>query len=326
VAGILLSAMGNRLGRQLAATIRTPAGQQADKVGGALFGIVVTLVGAWLITGLLGPIGLPYVSAAIQESAIARVLADHLPSGPLALARIQKLVVPAGIPPMLAELEPSPAPDVPIASDAEVSAAVAAVRRSVVKIVSEGCGRVASGSGFVVSDGAVVTNAHVVAGVDRPRIEDRRGTRAARIVWFDPETDLAVLRATRLAGTPLPLVRTALGRGQRGALLGFPGGGPFDPEPGAVLAAFDNLAGRDIYGGPQRVSRQVYQLKARIRAGNSGGPFVTPQGQVAGVVFSASAINGSIGYALTSAGIAPEIDRALTLTSAVSAGPCPSGE
>jgi hypothetical protein len=53
---------------------------------------------------------------------------------------------------------------------------------------------------------------------------------------------------------------------------------------------------------------------------------VTPQGQVAGVVFSASAINDRIGYALTSAGIAPQIDRALTRRNAVSAGPCPADE
>jgi S1-C subfamily serine protease len=192
--------------------------------------------------------------------------------------------------------------------------------------VSEGCGRVATGTGFVVSDGVVVTNAHVVAGVDRPAVEDRRGTHAARIVLFDPETDLAVLRATRLAGKPLPLVRTTLERGQRGAVVGFPAGGPFHTEPGAVLAAFDNLVGRTIYGGPERVSRQVYQLKARIRGGNSGGPFVTPQGQVAGVVFSASAINSNIGYALTSVGIAPQVDRALTLRGAVSSGDCPADE
>ena len=326
VVGIVGSALGRRLGRQLAGSIRTASGQQADRVAGAAFGVVVTLIGAWLVTGLLAPIGLPHVSEAIQESAISRALASHLPSGPLALARVQRLVVPAGIPPMLAELEPSPAPDVPVATGQEVKAAVAAVRRSVVRIVSEGCGRVASGSGFVAGDGVVVTNAHVVAGVDRPRIEDRQGSHTARIVWFDPETDLAVLRATRLAGRPLPLVRTELERGQRGAVLGFPGGGPFDEEPAAVLASFDNLTGRDIYGSRERVSRQVYQLKSTIRAGNSGGPFVTPQGQVAGVVFSASAINDRIGYALTSAGVAPQIDRALTLRNAVSSGPCPTDE
>lgn len=324
--GIILSALGRKLGLRLAAGIRSPGVRQADKAGGAIFGIVVTLVGTWLLAGMLGPIGLPHVSGAIQESAIAQALTESLPPAPLALERLQQLVVPTGVPPMLEELEPSPAPAVPVASDKERSAAATAARTSTVKIVSEGCGRVATGTGFVASDGVVVTNAHVVAGVEKPRIQDRRGTHAARIVLFDPETDLAVLRATRLAGKPLPLIRTTLERRQRGAVVGFPGGGPFDAEPGAVLAVFDNLVGRTIYGGPERVTRQVYQLKARIRSGNSGGPFVTPQGHVAGVVFSASAINGNIGYALTSAGITPQVDRALALRNAVPAGPCPTNE
>jgi S1-C subfamily serine protease len=225
---------------------------------------------------------------------------------------------------MLAELEPSPAPDVAIATDQQVGTAVDAARAGTVQVLAQGCGRVATGSGFVVSDGVVVTNAHVVAGVDRPQIEDRRGTHAARIVLFDPDTDLAILRASRLAGKPLPLLRAAVARGQPGAVIGFPAGGPFHSEPGAVLAVFDSLAGRDIYGGSERVSRQVYQLKAKVRSGNSGGPFVTPAGEVAGVIFSASAINENIGYALTSAGIAPLVDQALRLDAAVSAGPCPA--
>jgi S1-C subfamily serine protease len=324
--GILLSALGRTLGRQLAGSFRTPEARRLDQAGGAAFGVLVTLVATWLVTGMLAPIGLPHISAAIQQSAIARALIDHLPSSPLALARLQRLVVPTGIPPMLAELEPSPAPDVAVAEEAEVSAAVRAARASTVKIISEGCGRVATGSGFVVADGLVVTNAHVVAGVNRPVVEDRRGDHTATIVLFDPETDLAVLRAPRLAGRPLPLLRTALERGERGAVLGFPAGGPFHTEPGAVLAVFDNLVGRTIYGGPERVSREVYQLKAQIRSGNSGGPFVTPQGQVAGVVFSSSAINGNIGYALTSSGVASLVDRALTLRRAVSSGPCPVDE
>lgn len=320
--GVIFSAIGRKYGVGLAATIRSESAKQADKVAGAAFGVVVTLVGAWILAGMLGPIGLPTVSAAIQDSAIARVLEETLPPAPLALARLQKLVVPSGVPPMLAELEPSPAPDVPIASQAEVDSAVEAVRTSTVKIISDGCGRVASGSGFVAGDGLVVTNAHVVAGVPKQVVEDRRGTHNATIVVFDPETDLAILRTSRLAGKPLPILRTPLARGGRGAVLGFPGGGAFTSEPGAVLASFDSLAGRDIYGNSDTVRRQVYQLKAKIRSGNSGGPFVTPDGKVAGVVFSSSAINGNIGYALTTAGVAALIDRAATLREGVPPGPC----
>ncbi|MGH2722542.1 MAG: MarP family serine protease [Actinomycetota bacterium] len=321
---LILSAVGRRYGAQLAAGIRSEGGRQADRLAGGAFGVVVSLVGAWLLIGMLGPIGLPTVSAAIEESAIAGVLEETLPPAPLALARLQRLVVPTGIPPMLAELEPSPAPDVPTASPQEVEAAVDGVRTSVVKIISEGCGRTASGSGFVAGDGLVVTNAHVVAGVDEQLVQDRRGTHEATIVLFDPDTDLAILRTSRLASKALPVLRTPLERGARGAVLGFPGGGAFTAEAGAVLAAFDSLAGRDIYGSADTVSRQVYQLKARVRSGNSGGPFVTSDGKVAGVVFSSSAINQNIGYALTSAGIADEIDRAARLRAAVDPGPCPA--
>lgn len=324
--GILLSAGGRKVGAQMARRFRSESMRQADKAGGAVFGVVVTLVGAWLLAGMLGPIGLPGVSPAINESAIARGLGAALPPAPLALARVQEIVVPTGIPPMLAELEPSPAPDVAIASAEQLDAAVSRAKAGTVQIVARGCGRTAKGSGFVAADGLVVTNAHVVAGVDRPSIEDRRGSHAARIVLFDPDTDLAVLRASRLAGKPLPLLRTPVGRGQPGAVIGYPLGGPFHSEPSAVLAAFEGLAGRDIYGSRERVTRQVYQLKGRIRNGNSGGPFVTPGGEVAGVIFSTSAINQNIGYALTSAGVAPLVDRARNLTAAVDAGPCPTDE
>jgi S1-C subfamily serine protease len=321
---LILSAIGRRHGARLAAGMRSESARQADRVAGGAFGVVVSLIGAWLIIGMLGPIGLPTVSTAIEDSAIAGVLEETLPPAPLALARLQRFVVPAGIPPMLAELEPSPAPDVATASPDEVEAAVEAVRTSVVKIVSDGCGRTASGSGFVAGESLVVTNAHVVAGVEDPIVQDRRGSHDATIVLFDPDTDLAVLRTSRLAGEPLPLVRTTLERGARGAVLGFPGGGSFTSEPAAVLAGFDSLAGRDIYGSADRVNRQVYQLKARIRSGNSGGPFVTRDGKVAGVVFSSSAINQNIGYALSVAGIADRIDRASRLRAAVSPGPCPA--
>ncbi|MGH2690017.1 MAG: MarP family serine protease [Actinomycetota bacterium] len=321
---LILSAIGRGHGARLAAGIRSDSARQADRVAGGAFGVVISLIGSWLVIGMLGPIGLPTVSTAIQESAIAGVLEESLPPAPLALARLQRLVVPTGIPPMLAELEPSPAPDVPTASPGEVEAAVDAVRSSVVKIVSEGCGRTASGSGFVAGDGLVVTNAHVVAGVEEQIVQDRRGSHDATIVLFDPDTDLAILRTTRLAGKALPMLRTTLERGARGAVLGFPGGGSFSSEPAAVLAAFDSLAGRDIYGSSDTVSRQVYQLKARIRSGNSGGPFVTSDGRVAGVVFSSSAINQNIGYALTTAGIADRLQRAARLRAAVDPGPCPA--
>ena len=62
------------------------------------------------------------------------------------------------------------------------------------------------------------------------------------------------------------------------------------------MAQFE-AEGRDIYGQGLTV-RNVYEIQAVVRPGNSGGPLVVPDGQVIGVVFSRSTTNADVGYAL----------------------------
>jgi S1-C subfamily serine protease len=79
--------------------------------------------------------------------------------------------------------------------------------------------------------------------------------------------------------------------------------------------------GRDIYGR-SFVRRDVYELQAVVRPGNSGGPFVLTNGQVAGVVFAASTTDPTVGYALTSEQVVPLLASVRTRTDAVSTGDC----
>ena len=174
--------------------------------------------------------------------------------------------------------------------------------------------------------GLVVTNAHVVAGIVAPFVIDRQGSRhpGTRVVLFDPEVDIAVLRVAGLPATakPLPLQRADAPRATSGAVLGYPGGGNFTSVPAALLAEIE-ATGRDIYN--QNVTtRSVYEIQADVRPGNSGGPFVTSAGQVVGVVFSASVYLPNVGFALTGKVVGPEIDRAQNQTSGVSTGACTS--
>ena len=74
------------------------------------------------------------------------------------------------------------------------------------------------------------------------------------------------------------------------------------------MAEFE-AEGRDIYGQGLTV-RNVYEIEAVVRPGNSGGPLVQPDGEVIGVVFSRSTTNGDIGYALTSPGVLSRVQRA----------------
>ena len=70
------------------------------------------------------------------------------------------------------------------------------------------------------------------------------------------------------------------------------------------------------------MTREIYQLQARVEEGDSGGPFVRPSGRVAGMLFAASTTDARAGYALTAAEIRDELARGQARTEAVSTGPC----
>jgi S1-C subfamily serine protease len=174
----------------------------------------------------------------------------------------------------------------------------------------------------VAAESTVVTNAHVVAGSDSVSIQDANGTHEAIVVVFDPRTDVAVLRASGLAGPPLPLQTAEQPDGAPGATLGYPGEaeGRLVTHRAAVNATYD-ASGRDIYGRAL-VTRNVYELRSPVRQGDSGGPFVLPSGQVAGVVFAASTTNDDVGYALTGEEVSDEVGRGAARTEPVGTGSC----
>jgi len=82
--------------------------------------------------------------------------------------------------------------------------------------------------------------------------------------------------------------------------------------------------GSDIYGGPG-VVREVYSLFATVRPGNSGGPLLSPNGAVVGVVFARSLDDDETGYALTLDEARPVLDAAASAFTPVSTGGCVVG-
>ena len=188
------------------------------------------------------------------------------------------------------------------------------------KVEGRGCGGISDGSGFVVAPDLVVTNAHVVAGISRPFVIDREGAHRASAVVFDPKLDVAVLRTQGVNDRPLPLVARTVGRGTEAAVLGYPGGGPFQAKPAVVLSE-SPAVGRDIYGRGL-TTRDVYQLRAEVRPGNSGGPLVLPDGSVIGVVFARSSLNADLGFALTSVDVRDRVAEAEARRGTVSTGSC----
>lgn len=291
-----------------------------DAAAGAVVAVVAALAAIWLIAILMTAGPTKNVARAMNRSVIVRALVDHLPPAPAVFSRVQQFISTTPFPRVFEGIEPIPSGPIKVPGNAAVQAAVNRAQASTVRVRGFGCGGIQTGSGFVADSGLVITNAHVVAGIQSPQVEDERGVHRTTPVLFDPELDLAILRTTGLAGTALPLADAEVPRGQGGAVLGYPGGGRFTAGAAAVLRKFSAI-GRDIYGR-NLTRRDVYQLQATIRQGNSGGPFVRQDGTVLGVVFAASTTEGSVGYALTSVEVLPKLRQARGSTRAVSTGSC----
>ncbi len=294
--------------------------RRLDSVLGAAFSVVLTAIYVWLFAAILS--GSPFVNLnrTFEDSQIVQSINRSFPPAPAVLARIGGSLSQLSFPQVFVGPAPIPAAPVAGAGGAEVNQALAAAGKSVVRIRAFGCGGVSSGSGFVAGEGLVVTNAHVVAGSSNLIVEDAAGRHRAVAVYFDPDLDLAVVRTSGLAGTPLPIASATFPRGTPAVAMGYPGGGQFAAAPAAILRQL-NARGLNIYG-QRNVTRQIYELQARVIEGDSGGPVVRADGTVIGVIFARSESGQPVGYALTSASIQAAVRQAARTGGQALTGQC----
>ncbi|KQR85635.1 MarP family serine protease [Microbacterium sp. Leaf179] len=324
-AGILLLLIGSGLGSALGGFFRRGADRIKLRVPERLLGGVVNVAAAALavsfVAGSLTPVGVPVVSAALGSSAVIRTIDDLTPA-PVrgALAELRGTVFAEGIPRLGELIQIGPVPSAPaIALD---DPALTQAAQSVARIsgTAYACGITSSGSGFVVAADRIVTNAHVVAGVDTPLVElPGRPAREGRVVYFDPTDDIAVVSVDGLDAAPLPISPT-LEVGASAVVQGYPGGGPFTSGSAQVLSS-GTVPVPDIYD-TSSVPRDIYALAAVVRPGNSGGPLLTTTGEIAGIVFARSDTDDNVGYAMTPAELLPVVAQMDALSAPVASGSC----
>lgn len=320
VPAALGDAAGWALGTRAWVAARRSTLSPVDQAAGSVVAGVAALLAAWFLAFNLVQGPFPALSRQIRDSAVVRGIDTVLPRPPAVLAQVRQYLDRFGFPEVFAELPPPPAGPVTEPSQAEAQRAFRAAQQSTFKVTGQACNRIQEGSGFLVEPGYLVTNAHVLAGVGSPTVQTADGaTFAATTVLFDDDLDLAVLQIQG-SGPDLDLAQDVADRGTPGAVVGYPGGGGLTGVRAAVRQTL-TARGADIYG-EDTVTREVYELQAVVRPGNSGGPFVTTDGQVAGVVFAASTESDALGYALTSEQVLPSVQRALGRTQATDTGPC----
>jgi S1-C subfamily serine protease len=296
--GILL--LGAFLGQGIGLLVGTKAhfaipaaGRPLDRAGGAVAGAFGVLVAIWLLLPTLAEVP-GTVSRQARNSYIARSIDSTAPDPPDTLNALRRLVGDNRFPDVFAAMRP--APDVgPPPPETGLSAAQAqTLAASTFRVEGPACGRLQEGSSFVVEPDVVLTNAHVVAGQESTELIGVDGSRtAAEVVYFDPDTDLAVLSAPGL-GAPALRIEDA-GVGTQGAVFGYPGGGDLEISPFEVREEVEAV-GRDLYGsGPTR--RQVLILASALAPGDSGGALVTPSGSVIGAAFAIAPDRSDTAYA-----------------------------
>ncbi|WP_165367753.1 MarP family serine protease, partial [Phytoactinopolyspora endophytica] len=279
----------------------------------------------WACGLAISTAAIPHMSKSVRESAILSTVDDAVPVSPDRVrAALDDVVVAGGFPEVVVPWESEPLDEVEAPSgnlhrDEDVRRAAA----SVIKITgrADACSRVLEGTGFVIAEERVMTNAHVVAGVSEPVVTFADGDPlAAQVVQFDPETDLAVLAVPDLPQEPLGFAEVVPSSGDDAVVVGYPEGDPLTTAPVRVRGQYD-LRGHDIYGSDQ-VNRDVFAVRGSVRPGNSGGPMVNLYGNVTGVVFAASLTDPDTGYALSLDEVRDMAEAAPDATDPVSTGSC----
>jgi S1-C subfamily serine protease len=304
-----------------------------DSIGGATVNVLAVVIVAWLIGSfVINSSAFPAVARQVNNSAVLRTVDRVMPRGVLDLPFFPQLrtLLSNGVYTQVfgafgAEsgiLVPTPEPSV---SSAKLTVAEA----SVVKVTGEAtsCSQQIEGSGFFISPHHVLTNAHVVAGVDEGLTVTQSGSATgykAQVVYYDPQRDLAVLYVPDFTEAPLQLAASAATFGTPAAVAGYPLNVTALQVVAAEIGKAFPATGPDIYGEGS-VDRQMYAIRADIQPGNSGGPLLSSSGQVYGVVFAKSTYYSDTGYALTASEVQSDVTAGEQDYRAVSTEGCQDG-
>ena len=334
VASVLTAAifgqlLGGWAGGVLRSRITWRPAETVDSLGGAGLALVGFAMMLWVLaTAVLwlptNPATDSFSASRVVDSLDARVPGVAKQALYDAESRFQDATLPV----IVGGFYTPPASTPPPATSDAMTPAVQDVLDSVVRVSGNkpSCGSGATGSGYVSTYEHVTTNAHVVAGMDRPRVTTSTGdSYRAEVVAMDTGVDVAVLYVPGLPLEPVP-TSTDAHTDTEGAVAGYPGGGELAVS-GVVIRA--ELSGRqtvgdDIYGNPG-VPREVFVMTATVVPGNSGGPVLGMDGKVIGLVFAQALEDSNVGYALTAEQFRTLSREYGSATTPINTGDCPAG-
>jgi S1-C subfamily serine protease len=317
--------IASSVGAAVRQTMTSPSSTAVDAVGGSAVSVLSMLLIAWAIGSVLTASPFSPVVNQVDHSMVLGTMDKVMPSPAKTMfSEFRRLLASGPFPQVFSgigavQLFQVSAPDQAVLN----SPGYLAARSRVVKVqgTALSCDRSIEGSGFVYAPQHVLTNAHVVAGVTQgPTVTLPDGTSyQAKVVLYDPQVDIAVLYVPGLTATPLHFASQA-NSGASAVVAGYPLDRPFTAVAARVAGTIRAVE-PDIYQTGQ-VDRQIYEIRAVVEPGNSGGPLLSPSGSVYGVVFAAAVGEQSTGFALTAGEVSGDATHGATQTIPTSTQGC----
>ena len=286
LAGALLGQiLAGAIGRAIRRKVTWEPAKMVDSVAGAVVSAMAVLLVAWMVASPLASSPFPQVASQVRQSALVQAVDRAVPDSVRAVyENLRDAIDRRGLPDVLDPLTPTQVRDVPAPDEAlQNSQVVANVQGSVVKVsgIAPSCSRQIDGSGFVYAPERVMTNAHVLAGVETPVVHAEGGEYDAVPVYIDEEVDIAVLAVPGLPQEALTFATTPADTGDDAIIMGYPGGGPFyvgrgpRARPGrdqrAGLPQHADRRPRRLRPVRQRAVRQLRRAAVRARRHGAGG-------------------------------------------------------
>ena len=317
------SAAGGFVGKRIRNSLSWSPIRLLDNLSGAVLSLTAWAIVFWLLATTLLAAPVSSITNVVSQSKVLNALEQYMPTVIRdGVESVRIYVSDSGLPEGIANVLLAPAVEPPDPTLVDSPAVIASLD-SVVKVegTAPECSTRLTGSCFVVGPDLIITNAHVVAGVDNPtvRVKGKGKAFAGTVVYFDPARDVALIRTNDFPSVALR-ISEPLSRGDDAVVAGFPGGGPLALIPARVRSV-SNSKGTDIYGKAP-VTREIYSVSADIKQGDSGAPMFAMDGTVAGLVFASSATDSQTGYALTAKEFMVGVEIASTATQAVDTGEC----
>ncbi len=309
---ILGQALLSILGRRLRENLTWRPVKFVDSFAGSALNVLAFALVGWVIASVLVFMPSNSIAGQISQSQVLSTLDAIVPNQARTLFKnVSTLVGQTGIPRIVTGFGQDPSTQV-----AEPEAGIArevlpVIDTFTVRLTGDApkCNQSVSGSGFYFAPGRLLTNAHVVAGVQdvQVRLTGLANSVPGQVIYFDPQKDVAVI-ATEERGKRVALFARGKAKvGDNAAVAGYPGGGNLTVTPARVSGILI-ARGENIYGDIG-VERAVYSLRSKVIPGNSGGPLVNVNGLVLGLVFGSNT-ESDIGYALTNRELQDAVDFA----------------